>query len=285
MLGEYSTTGVLLQETIWLGDIPVATLRPNTGGGVDIFYVHADHLNAPRKVTRPSDNKLRWRWDATPFGDSAPNQNPQGLGNFNYNLRFPGQYLDQETGLHYNYRRDYDPQVGRYVQSDPIGLRGGINTYSYVAGNPLSYFDPDGLRARVCCRLIPFVGVVGARHCYIERDMNGQSTTWGLIGDRGGPRSRAGEIYIDNAFDDGGSCGPWADECNTDECVAEAANAYPNPSTYRFARGPNSNTFAGTVARKCNLRRPNVFLTPGWDDPPADQRPGVPYRPPTDLSP
>ena len=72
-------------------------------------------------------NNSVWRWDnADPFGGNMPDENPAGLGTFTYNLRFPGQYFDRETNLHYNYFRDYDPGMGRYIQSDPIGLAGAI---------------------------------------------------------------------------------------------------------------------------------------------------------------
>jgi RHS repeat-associated protein len=115
---------------------------------VNIFYVHTDHLNTPRKVSRPSDNKLEWRWDADPFGTAAVNQNPAGLGTFLYNLRFPGQYYMAETGLNYNWNRDYDPATGRYIESDPLGLSAGINTYSYAESSPISNSDPSGLLVR-----------------------------------------------------------------------------------------------------------------------------------------
>jgi RHS repeat-associated protein len=149
LIGEYSSTGTLIQETVWLGDIPVATLRPNGSTGctstICIFYVHTDHLNAPRRVSRGSDNKLLWTWLSDPFGTTAANENPAAVGVFKFNLRFPGQIADSQAGLSQNYFRDYDPAVGRYPESDPIGLRGGINTYAYVGGNPISNIDPRGL--------------------------------------------------------------------------------------------------------------------------------------------
>jgi RHS repeat-associated protein len=147
LVGEYDGAGHLIEETVWLGDIPVATLRPDPAGGVDIYYVHSDHLNTPRRVTRPSDNAVVWAWTSDPFGNGFVDQNPDGDGQyFVYNLRFPGQYYDVETGLNYNYRRDYDPATGRYLESDPIGLHGGsYSTYAYALGNPLSNIDPLGL--------------------------------------------------------------------------------------------------------------------------------------------
>jgi RHS repeat-associated protein len=153
LLGEYTAAGALIQETVWMDDTPVATLRPNGSTGctstVCIFYVHSDHLGTPRKVTRPSDNALMWRWDPDTFGSVAPNQNPGGVGIYLYNLRFPGQYSLNESGLYYNYYRDLDPQTGRYIESDPIGLNGGsFSTYAYAGGNPVGDSDPSGLLVR-----------------------------------------------------------------------------------------------------------------------------------------
>ncbi len=148
LVGEYDVTGTLIQETVWLEDLPIATLRP-TGSGtpppIAIYYVHPDHLGSPRAVTRPSDNAFLWRWDnVDPFGANLPNENPSGAGTFQYALRFPGQYYDAETSTHYNYFRDYDPTIGRYTESDPTGLSGGINTYGYGLANPIRNIDPTG---------------------------------------------------------------------------------------------------------------------------------------------
>ncbi len=147
MIGEYDAAGSPIQETVFFDDIPVAVIKPRgVGTKESAYYVYADHLITSRVITNAGDNKMVWRWDAAkPFGEDLPDENPNRLASYIYNQRFPGQYYDRESNLHYNYFRDYDPINGRYVQSDPIGLKGGINTYAYVDGNPLSSIDPLGL--------------------------------------------------------------------------------------------------------------------------------------------
>ena len=82
---------------------------------------------------------------ANAFGANIPDANPLGLGDYALDLRFPGQHYDTETGLNYNYYRDYEPTTGRYIESDPIGLAGDINSYAYVGGSPLNWTDMYGL--------------------------------------------------------------------------------------------------------------------------------------------
>jgi RHS repeat-associated protein len=110
-----------------------------------LYYIHVDHLNTPRLIYN-DQQQIVWRWENTePFGDSPPDENPSGLGVFAFPLRRPGQYADNESGAFYNYFRDLDSGLGRYRQSDPIGLLAGVNTYSYVINSPLRYADPLGL--------------------------------------------------------------------------------------------------------------------------------------------
>jgi RHS repeat-associated protein len=115
LIGEYDASGAPKQELVWLADTPVASVRPGAGGGVAIYPIYTDHLNTPRLITDMA-NRTVWEWPLDTFGAGAAKENPSGLGSFLFNLRFPGQYYDVETRLHYNYFRDYDPSVGRYVR-------------------------------------------------------------------------------------------------------------------------------------------------------------------------
>ncbi len=153
LIGEYDATGNAIQETVWFNGAPVAVLV-----GSNKYYVHTDHVGTPRAIT--NGNTVIWRWESDPFGSTAPQEDPDGdLTDFVYNLRFPGQYYDAETGLHFNYFRTYDPSTGRYLTSDPIGLDGGLNTYGYVDGNPVVNSDSFGLyidSVRAACVQDPF---------------------------------------------------------------------------------------------------------------------------------
>ncbi|WP_170113306.1 RHS repeat domain-containing protein [Ahniella affigens] len=142
LIGEYSEqSSPPLVEYIWVDDLPVSLIYEG-----NIHAIETDHLGTPRRVMTAVGAK--WSWDllAEPFGATPPNEDPDNDGTaMVFNLRFPGQWYDQDTELNYNYMRDYEPITGRYVESDPIGLEGGISTYGYAINNPLGRFDANGL--------------------------------------------------------------------------------------------------------------------------------------------
>ncbi len=195
MLGEYKLQdGSVIREYVWLRGMPVVVVDGSVSKP-SIYYVQTDHLNAPRVVIDRAGVQ-RWSWLSEPFGNSAPVENPVGFGAFTLNLRIPGQYFDLESGLLYNGHRTYDAGVGRYTQSDPIGLKGGINTYAYVGGNPISYVDPDGLRglsggARTGPQPMPSLQIVPSG----AANYSGRLDRYGNYGDGMASLTGAGEQF------------------------------------------------------------------------------------------
>ncbi|SFW68008.1 RHS repeat-associated core domain-containing protein [Luteibacter sp. UNCMF366Tsu5.1] len=142
-LGDYDGAGRPIRQVAWLGDMPIVAFD-----GDAIRDIQPDHLGTPRVVIDRATDKPIWAWSIVgdAFGSDAPNEDPDGDGTrYVFDMRFPGQRFDAVTGLHQNGWRDYDPLSGRYVQSDPIGLAGGISTYAYVGSNPYLRVDPLGL--------------------------------------------------------------------------------------------------------------------------------------------
>ncbi|HAK2005004.1 TPA: type IV secretion protein Rhs [Salmonella enterica] len=124
---------------------PVASVT-GRGESRQVWYYHTDVTGTPQEVTA-ADGTLVWAGYIRGFGENAADISNSGAY-FHQPLRLPGQYFDDETGLHYNLFRYYAPECGRFVSQDPIGLRGGLNLYQY-APNPLKYIDPLGLTATV----------------------------------------------------------------------------------------------------------------------------------------
>ena len=169
---HYDFNGLLLEETdetgasqivyVYHNGIPKAVIhkadsRYNASNEDIVLSIIVDHLGTPR-LALDENQAIVWEWQSDAFGTTPANEDPDEDGYLiTLNLRFPGQYYDEETGLHYNWHRYYNPDLGRYITSDPIGLAGGMNTYGYALQNPVSYYDPDG-------RIIPIIalGAVGA---------------------------------------------------------------------------------------------------------------------------
>ena len=138
LIGELN--GGVERRYVLYGSSPIAFIEDE-----DTFDYLADHMGTPHQVVDSLDSVV-WQADYDSFG-SVSNE---AASRFN-NLRFSGQYSDKENGIFYNYYRDYDPSLGRYLQSDPIGLRGGLNAYGYANSNPIMYSDPFGLEPNQAC--------------------------------------------------------------------------------------------------------------------------------------
>ena len=134
LICETDGNGNALRDYVYLNGEPVAM---RVAG--DWFWFLNDHLGTPRIMVDAS-GAVVWKAAYLPFGRAIV-----AKADVENNLRFPGQYFDEETGLHYNWHRYYDPSTGRYLTADPIGLEGGINLYAYTANNPINYFDTNGL--------------------------------------------------------------------------------------------------------------------------------------------
>lgn len=181
LIGEYDKNNVVLQETVWLGDTPVAVVKKTAPSTYTIYFVQTDHLNTPRVILNSANTPI-WRWDnSDAFGVGSPDEDPdKDTVKFEYNPRFPGQYFDKETNLHYNGFRDYEPRTGRYVEADPMGLWGGDNVYTYGLNNPLSFIDPLGLEAGVT--IWQPVGWGSSSFGHVSTDINGTTYSYGPNG-------------------------------------------------------------------------------------------------------
>lgn len=190
----YSVKGELIyepynkREYIYFNGNPIGFIKNNR-----LYYVLNDQVGRPEMLLNER-SAIAWQANLGPFHRSIKKSR---VGHFN--LGFPGQYWDKEKGSYYNMFRDYDPEIGRYLQSDPIGLAGGMNTYAYALSNPVRYTDPLGLDVLICNRKVggfPFVG----NHAYAWDTTTNQSASM-----RGS--SGAG-------MEDGGEAGPSKDSCN-----------------------------------------------------------------------
>lgn len=241
-----------------------------------LLFYHTDHLGTPNAMT-DGTGTLAWRAEHRPFG--GIHSLPVSL--VENNVRFLGQYAS-EGNQYYNLFRSYAPGIGRYLEPDPLGLGGGSNLYIYVLDNPITLDDPLGLKVRVCCKAIPVTGRLKLKHCYFEFD---DGSTIGfhtpatitnisaaiVCATTGAVQKNAGfDLDVTNPS----SCGPWSPGC-ADDCVRKGAAEYPSPSQYCLF-GPNSNTFTGTVERRCPVKPPSpqdILNAPGWHDaPPAGNR-------------
>lgn len=247
------------------GPTPTAALQQPQMAGDTVYYMHTDHLGAVVKVT-DADARVVWDVDRQPFGDLL-----FGLAAIDMPLRFPGQYEDAESGLFYNYFRYYDPSTGRYIQSDPIGLDGGLNTYAYVEGNPLRYIDPLGL-IKVC--FFP----AGVTHVGFGSDY--EADTYGYYPSYRSPFS-PGEVRPDPR-NEPKECKTVPTDKRQDECMTSCRLRRQTMPGWYHMGGRNCTYFVRDCMRECNIPTGTSPLFDFWPQPfPRDFFDNLPGKPVT----
>ncbi|QTD47370.1 hypothetical protein J1M35_11765 [Ottowia testudinis] len=250
-LGSYrmaTSNGQALQGTEYLylptasGPMPIAVQIGN-----ELLAVHTDHLNTPRRLTN-RQGQAAWQWPVSGFGEVEPSTpvtgwirprlgsaaEVQGSTTISFELRYPGQQHDAETGLYYNHHRYYDPYltVG-YTEADPIGLQGGWNRFSYVGGNPLGFTDSMGLKSQICFYKgfnndWPHVFTCVNGDCagwYPSSSSNGKPKgPWGAMLDSDGQYINDNDEVSKSYCRDVKSC----DEEFTDQCILQCRNNPPS---------------------------------------------------------
>ena len=250
------------------------------------YSVHSDHLNTPKRIIN-SQGAVEWEAVLSPYGLATVNADPDGDGvELAFNLRFPGQYRDRESGLYYNMNRYYDPEQGRYIQADPIRLQGGMNWYKYANSDPVTNFDFLGLETTVVCRQINHdnsiinaaLSAAGLKHCFVivwhweevcgnmkkvidrqyslaaNREPFSQDspatpgTTFG--DDRLAWESGSGEEYPISPV-------PYTQDA-FDESVTEAGDNFNLGEDYDGKWGPNSNTATDNIIENAGGVMPDI---------------------------
>ncbi len=164
LIGEYDSTGMEIRSYGYLPGTANGVAPLYTKENSQYYWYHNDHIGTPQQLVDDT-GAVAWEARYTSFGKADP-----VTETITNNFRLPGHYYDEETGLHYNGNRYYDPATGRYLRTDPLGIDGGLNLYVYAMNSPLMFTDPDGLIARATwdnrhdvlagAGLIPGLGII-----------------------------------------------------------------------------------------------------------------------------
>ncbi|MBA3773783.1 MAG: hypothetical protein H0X13_15220, partial [Ramlibacter sp.] len=260
LIGEYdngSAAGKGRTEYIWLPtesgqSIPIGMYRNGK-----FYAIHADHLGTPRLIT-DSDSKPVWQWPYSAFGNNKPTGVLTATAAANQatrlkatkppvegNLRFPGQYFDDESNLSYNYFRSYNGNQGRYTQPDPIGLGGGLSRFTYVENQPTGLVDPLGLDVNIC-----FYSDAAMGFGHVGFGLSGEPGTQGFY-PTGNPFDSPGAVKPDSQKEQ--QCKVIESPPDKDQCMSQCrARRASTPGQYNLT-GRQCTSFVRDCLAECGL--------------------------------